>query len=84
MVMMAKRLIFNCWKCSRQYSLLRELQGMPKLAVACPYCGEEGIVDLDPYRQNHVEVFRTDTSDNGSIGNALNLPDIIPTTPTEA
>ena len=83
---MKKRLNFKCWnqKCNRDYSLLRELQGLPKLAVACPYCGEEGIVDLDPYRQNHVEVFRNDTSDNGPIGNALNLPDVIPTTPPEA
>jgi hypothetical protein len=78
---MQTRLTFLCWNCSRQYSLLRELEGMPKLAVKCPYCAKAGVVDLDPYRESQVEVFKGDKSDKDHIGKALNLPDIIPTTP---
>ncbi len=83
---MKKRLTFKCWndKCQKEYSLLRDLQGQPKLFVACPFCEQEGIVDLDPYRNNRVEVFKGDTSENSPIGNTLNLPDIIPTMPPKA
>ncbi len=76
---MKKRLNFKCWNCQRGYSLLRELEGKPKLAVECPFCGEEGIADLDPYREDSVEVFRFGTSDQKRIGTALHFPDVIPT-----
>ncbi len=77
---MKRRLNFKCWKCQLNYSLLRELEGKPKFAVECPFCGEEGIADLDPYRQDSVEVFKFGTSDKKRIGTALHLPDVIPTT----
>lgn len=83
---MQKRLTFKCCnsKCQREYSLLFNLQGRPKLAVECPYCSTEAIADLDPFRDNCVEVFKGDKSDKSHISNGLNLPNIIPTTPPNA
>ncbi len=83
---MKTRLSFKCWnaECRREYSLLRDLQGLPKLFVTCPFCEKEGVVDLDPFRENRVEVFKGDKSDKSHIGEALNLPDTIPTMPPEA
>ena len=80
---MKKRLNFKCWKCQLNYSLLRELEGKPKFAVECPFCGEEGIVDLNPYRQDSIEVFRSGISDKEPSGTALNFPDVIATTQSE-
>lgn len=81
---MKKRLTLTCWNCSRPYSLLREIQGLPKLVVECPYCGKEGIVDLDPYRDPCVEVFKDDKADKINVGEGMKLPDQIPTAPPEA
>ena len=77
---MKKKLNLKCWNCQRCYSLLRELEGKLKFAVECPFCGEEGIADLDPYRENSVEVFRAATSDKKQIATALHFSDVIPTT----
>ena len=81
---MKKRLTFTCWNCSRPYSLLREIEGWPKLAVECPYCGKEGTVDLDPYRDPRIEVFKNDDAGKVNVGDELKLPDNIPTAPPEA
>jgi hypothetical protein len=58
---MKRRLNFSCCnvECQREYSLLLKIEGYPKLKVECPYCGKEGIADLDAYRDRVVEVFRT-------------------------
>jgi uncharacterized Zn finger protein len=81
---MKKRLTFNCWNCSQPYSLLREIEGCPKLTVECPYCGKEGIADLNPYRDNLVVVFRGEKSTNSQIGGGLEMSDNISTTPPDA
>ncbi len=80
---MKRRLNFKCWKCQRGYSQLCELEGKPKFAVECPFCGQEGIADLDPYRQDSIEVFRSGISDKEPRGIALNFPDVIATTQSE-
>lgn len=79
---MKQRLTFKCWKCERNYSLLLELKGEPKLNLECPFCGEGCMVDLDPYGEDIVEVFRSSGSaEKKNMGITLNFPDTIPTTP---
>lgn len=79
---MSQRLTFQCWRCQKTYSLLFELAGDPVLAVECPYCGQEAIADLNPYRQDQtIDVFKGDTTAPLAVGETLNLPAIIPTTP---
>lgn len=80
---MIKRLTFKCWHCQRDYSLLFDLEGKPKLRVECPFCGQEGIADLNPYWEESVEVFRSGEPKGESVGATLNLPDVIPTTQPE-
>jgi uncharacterized Zn finger protein len=81
---MKKRLTFACWNCPHSYSLLREIEGWPKLMVECPFCGQEGIADLDPYREQRVEVFKNDKADIIDVGEELKFPDKIPTKPPKA
>lgn len=71
-----KRLKFECWNCKRTYSLLREVQGQPKLVVACPFCEEEAVVDLAPYRSQVVQIQQ---GDEGITAELLQLPDVLPT-----
>ncbi|MCP4427642.1 MAG: hypothetical protein GY803_24425 [Chloroflexi bacterium] len=79
---MARRLKFECYNidCGREYSLLREVEGQPKLMVECPFCGAEAEVDLAPYRSPAVNIQRGDSGEQ-SLGEFLNLPDVLPTTP---
>ena len=78
---MKKRLKFKCHKCSRKYSLQRDIEdGNHVLSVQCPYCHAEGIVDLRPYRKPVDRVLR------GAYPNEqadkifkLELPDVLPT-----
>ncbi len=83
---MKKRLTFQCHndKCQRIYSLTLEVSGAAKLAVECPFCGKEGVADLAPYLSQTTTVFRGDESSQPNLGPALNLPEIIPTQPSEA
>lgn len=80
---MKKRLEFKCWNCEKTYSLLREIgEGHPILSVACPFCGEEAVVDLDPHRKKPDEIYRTDSPQTITVGETVyDLPDILPTQP---
>jgi len=80
---MKKRLEFTCWNCKKTYSLLREIgEGNPILWVACPFCGEEGMVDLDPFRKKIDKIYRTNSPQNAAAGETVyDLPDILPTQP---
>jgi len=80
---MNKRLEFKCWNCGKTYSLLREIgERNPVLLVACPFCGEEGTVDLAPHRKKVDKVYRTDSPPNTATGETIyDLPDILPTQP---
>ena len=82
---MKKRLVFKCWnpECQKTYSLLREIgEGNPQLAVACPFCGEAAIVDLDPYRKPIDTIYRHDSpQDTATEEIVYELPEILPTQP---
>jgi DNA-directed RNA polymerase subunit RPC12/RpoP len=80
---MEKRLTFKCWKCKKTYSLLREIgEGNPQLSVACPFCGAEGIADLDPFRKKVDAIFKDASPQNITVGETVyDLPDVLPTQP---
>ena len=81
---MKKRLKFECWNCGETYSLLRDLNGWPKIIVECPYCETEAVVDLAPARDAIVHVFQ---DGEAATWETLNLPEVIPTrrvTPSDA
>lgn len=80
---MEMRLEFECWNCKRSYSLLREVEGKPKLNVACPFCGKEGTADLNPYQNDIVEAFKSASPTQKSFGTTLNFPQVIPTATPE-
>jgi hypothetical protein len=76
---MKKRLTFRCWKCAREYSMIREIEGQPQLIVACPFCLEEGVVDLNPYRDAKRVVYRGDGAPPDAALPAYTFPAVIPT-----
>ena len=76
---MKKRLTFKCWNCKRTYTLQREITTEQILTVACPYCGEEDVVDLDPYRKPIISAMRDVVLNKQAFGQDLQLPEVIPT-----
>ncbi len=76
---MEKRFEFKCWKCERTYTLFREITDQQELFVACPYCNMEAVVKLDPFRKNPTILIRGTKDKEKSLGDELQLPDIIPT-----
>ncbi|NKQ35053.1 MAG: hypothetical protein HF973_05485 [Chloroflexi bacterium] len=81
---MAKRVTLKCWNtdCEREYSLLRDV-GQAKLFVECPFCGAEGEVDLAPWRDPAMSTMHGSGAEEQNLGDALNLPDVLPTTTRE-
>lgn len=76
---MEKRVKLLCWHCGRDYTLLRELHGQPRLLVECPYCEREAVADLAPYRTEVVEV-QAGEEPAGEVGvGTLYLPSVLPT-----
>ena len=80
---MEKRVKLLCWHCDREYSLLRELVGSPRLFVECPFCGSVAVADLAPYRTEVVETMAADERPNLEVGETLDLPLVLPTAPLE-
>ncbi len=79
---MKQRLKFTCWHCSREYELTREVLSVRVLQVACPFCGQEAIVDLIPYLSNTHTVYRSDKPvEQASDESSLILPPVLPTKP---
>lgn len=76
---MKKRLKFQCWNCRKTYTLLREIEDLQKLIVACPYCNTDAVVDLDPFRKPTVTPFRGGNASQTSLGTELDLPETLPT-----
>ncbi len=72
---MRKRFQFACWNCKRHYEIT--LEGQPTLSVACPFCGAEGIADLNP--SPITEVLRSDPPAQESDMTDWEFPDVIPT-----
>lgn len=74
---MKKRFAFKCWNCKRKYTLFKEITDEQELIVPCPYCNEEAIVKLDPYKKKKKTVMRG--NDDQEIGYEYDFPEIIPT-----
>lgn len=82
---MKKRLTFQCWNCDRAYTMIREIAGRPQLIVACPFCMEEGVVDLNPYRDSTTPIYKGAGELAEAALPAYTFPTVIPTTaPTAA
>jgi len=81
-----KRITLNCWHCERDYTLFKHLNvgEQPMLYVACPFCGRQGVVDLAPYRSDLIEVLRSHDEEAQSLGETLDLPEVLPTRKPEA
>jgi len=77
---MKKRHTFVCWNCEETYTLMREFIAGQVLNVACPFCGEEGIVDLAPYSQATEIIYRQTAAQESSVP-GVELPDILSTQP---
>ena len=76
---MKKRLAFKCWNCNRKYTLFREVTQEQVLTVACPYCNEAGVVDLNPFRKEKKTVLRGTDDAGQSLGEELDLPEVLST-----
>ena len=74
---------FTCWNCERTYTLLRETEEQPKLIVECPFCGAEAEVDLAPWRTPTMNIQKGSGANEQALGETLNLPDVLPTTPRQ-
>jgi hypothetical protein len=77
-----KRITNRCWNkpdCGRDYSLLKEFDGQPTFLIACPFCGAEAVVRLDPYVSPVREIYAG--GDAPLTLDVLNLPDVLPSEP---
>ena len=75
-----QRLTFTCWNCQREYSLFIEEEDAHILYVECPFCEKEAVVDLAPYLEDVVEVFKHGSPAKGLNVTTWNFPEPIPTT----
>ena len=73
------RFTFECWKCKRPYTLVREIEGHPVLSVQCPYCFSKGTVNLDPHRERIVQLFRSGEPHTGPEMTAWAFPETLAT-----
>lgn len=75
-----RRFTFACWNCTKSYTLFREISEEQVLAVACPFCSEEAVVELTPFRKPKKKtVMRGSGDDTAAPGEELVLPPILPT-----
>jgi len=72
------RYSFRCWnnQCEETYSLLRDINDLSKLVVACPFCDAEAVADLAPHRTKSISIMRGDSKEGEET---LDLTEIIPT-----
>ena len=80
--MSEKRLKFKCYSCNRIYSMLRELEGNPKLTTTCPYCYAEAEIDLSPWRSKTETIHKSGAGDSFTV-DVTDLPDVLPTAPKQ-
>lgn len=87
-----KRITIRCWNgptCGREYSWLATFSGEPTLFIACPFCGAEATVPLDPFLPPETHVYGGDarTATTPAAGerrytfDRLALPDVVPSQP---
>lgn len=79
------RITLKCWHCERTYTLYRQLNvdEQPRLLVQCPFCEREGVVDLAPWRSDLTDVYKGFDPNPASLGQTLDLPDVLPTSEPE-
>ncbi len=82
---MRDRRLARCIACNETFSYLiditeEQLAQNPIVKLACPFCGVALEIDLSPYRQNKISVFRGETS---SEDLSLELPEELPTEKAE-
>ncbi|HRQ39485.1 MAG TPA: hypothetical protein PLD25_16375 [Chloroflexota bacterium] len=77
-----KRVKLQCWQCQREYSLLRDV-GQAMLEVECPFCYAKGEVDLAPWRSPVVNIHKGEGGGQQALGELLDLPAVLPTTPRQ-
>lgn len=82
MTQTSKRLTFTCHKCSKTYSLYKNIEEQPKLIVACPFCNAEAEVDLALYR-SRIEIVYQDENQKSVGVEQYTFPDLIETRPRE-
>ena len=80
---MKTRLKFKCWNCKKKFSLFLETDEQPVIISECPYCAEEVQIDLAPYREKIVTLFRNPTQDHAGLPKGNAFTEIIPTTKPE-
>jgi len=74
-----KRITIRCWNapaCGREYSWLATFDGRPTLLIACPFCGKEAVVRLNPY-ETPERIISAGDEDAFTL-RTLNLPDVVP------
>lgn len=76
---MEKRFDFKCWNCKKNYSLYIDISPEQTVIVACPYCGAEGVVDLQPFLKQKKSIFKSEAIPGGEPEFELVLPDVLPT-----
>lgn len=76
-----RRQTFKCCNCKRTYTLFKEFNPRQKIIVACPYCGEESVVDLTQF--SPTPVFKGEHQRNEPEEENLQLPDVIITEKTK-
>ena len=76
---MKKRFAFRCWNCQREYTLFKEITSQQELIVACPFCDEEAVVKLEPYRKEKKTVLKGVADGGQAIGYEYQFPGVIPT-----
>jgi hypothetical protein len=72
---MKKRQTFQCWNCSRTYTLFKDFNPKDKISIACPYCHAEAVVDLEPY--SVVMIHKGEKSSEENQEHEIKLPEII-------
>ena len=80
---MRKRIKMKCWNCKEVFSLLKDLDvdEKPRLIVECPFCENEAVVDLAPFRTEIINMLRGGSS--VKTGSGLDLEVVFPTSPRE-
>ncbi len=76
---MKKRFTFKCWNCKRKYTLFKEITDQQVLIVPCPFCDEEAVVKLDPFKKEIKPVLKRETDGDQSVGYEYQFPEVIPT-----
>lgn len=90
-----KRITIRCWNgptCGRDYSWLATFTGRPTLFIACPFCGAEAVVRLNPFLPPETRVYGSvavratppDAGERRYTLDRLALPDVVPSEPRPA